>query len=354
MRAAIRPIVATIALSIAIQASATAQTTPPKLRVLGDADRVTLFKLKSAAFNGSDLAVVTEPEPGVHLFSANAHRGWGKKGAGPAELTNPENVVWAGGRILVHDFSGSNSKIVSYDHTGRFLGVRSTGACGLARGLQVTGPDTLLSSVAFGTRRRAIVRLSGERCDTIARYTLPEQIRLTAQGSPSLTVSTPFAPGPLWTALPGRRVAAWNGSSPSLLLLDTYGRTVGEIPLPRTRMRVSTADREWWIDNEIPADFMGQKVFEPLRRKAREEVKFPAYLPVALSLLPDPSGGVWVQRTTSGSGEIWSLVTASGEGASIKLPPGRELLSVGQRELAVKAKDNLDVETVEIFRKPQA
>lgn len=341
-------------LATACVGAAAAQSSPPRLRVLGDSDRIVLHDLRGAAFNGTELAALTDPEPGVHVFAGTGYRGWGGKGNGPAELENPDRVAWTGGRILVHDFRAANGKIVSYDRSGQLLAVRSTGSCGLARGLQVTGPDTLLSSIDFGSRRRAIVRLAGERCDTIARYTVPEQVRLTAPGSPSLTLSPPFAAGPLWAALPGRRVAAWSGVAPAILVLDTHGRTVGQLPLPRTRFPVTRADREWWIAREIPEDFMGRKVFEPLRRKARDEMEFPSHFPVAIAFLADPDGGVWLKRTTSGSGEVWTLVTTGGERESFKLPAGRELLAVGATELAVRARDDLDVETLEIYRKPQA
>jgi hypothetical protein len=354
MRYTVRVLAGLSILLGAYAGTATAQAAPTRLRVLGDADRVVLHNLRGAAFSGASLAVLTEPEPGVHLFAGGQHRGWGDKGNGPAELENPENVAWVGGRILVHDFRGANGKIVSYDASGGLAAVRSTGDCGLARGFQVSGPDTLLSSVDFGSRRRAIVRLSGSGCDTIARYTVPEQIRMTAPGSPPLTLTPPFAAGPLWAALPGRRVAAWSGVTPTIMILDTRGRTVGQLPLPKSRFRISDADRDWWISREIPEDFMGRRVFEPLRRKARQDLEFPNLFPPAIAFLADPGGGVWLQRTTSGSGEVWTLVTPAGERASFKLPPGRELLAVGQAELAVRARDALDVETVEIYRKPQA
>lgn len=352
MKTIARLTAASLALVAASVGVGTAQSTPPRLRVLGDADRVTLSKVQGAAFNGSRIVVVTEPEPGVHVFSGAAHRSFGRKGGGPAELKNPVNVAWVGERILTYDMQGAAGKIVSYDPAGRFVSSRSTASCGLAQGLQVTGTDTLLGAVDFGSRRRAIIRLAGARCDTIARYTLPEEIRLAAPGSPGLTLTKPFASGPLWTALPGGRVAVWNGSSPSLMVVNTRGRTVGQFPLPRRRIRLSSADREWWLNAEIPEEFMGQRVFEPLRKKAREDVDFPSYLPVALEFLPDPAGGVWVRQTTAGSGQIWTLVTAAGERASFRLPPGRELLAIGQGEMAARAKDELDVETIEVYRKP--
>jgi hypothetical protein len=116
---------------------------------------------------------------------------------------------------------------------------------------------------------------------------------------------------------------------------------------------VQLADRENWFATAIPTEFMGQRVFEPLRRHARDVVRFPDHLPLVLDLMADPGGGVWVRRTTEGTGETWILLRENTQRVTLRFPPGRQLLAVGAAEMAVLAKDDLDVETVEVYTKPR-
>lgn len=327
--------------------------TPDLIEVIGGVETEELFGIKAAAFSGLDLAVLTTPEPAVHLFAGGQHRAWGKKGSGPAELENPGDLVWVGNRLLVRDFR--LGKVVSYDTAGNFVAARSYGPA-MANRLEVANGDTLLA-LFLPDGPRTVVRLRGEQQDTVLSYNpeSAEQIYLQAEGSPSLTLNAPFAPLPTWVALPSGKIAFWDGQTPELLLLNFQGDTVSRLPLPATPRPVSPRDREGWFGEGIPVgDFMGRgDIFRPLREKAREQVRFPPNLPLVLALLPDPGGGVWVQRSPAASGQLWTHVDTAGTQFSMQLPPGRKLLAIGESRLAVAARDELDVETLELYRKLQ-
>ena len=319
------------------------------VRVIGGEEGPELFQIKDAAFRGSDLVVLTGSMPAVHLFSEGKYRKWGAKGQGPAELMDPADVSWVGRHILVRDFR--LAKIVSYDATGKFITSRVPGPHRTNR-LEVADGDTLIGAVDLRQDSRAVVRVKGNSYDTILRYQLPKQIRLEAPGSPPLTLVPPFAAVLQWAVLPNGHVAFWDPGRVGITVLDTRKGVVGRLSLPSQKYPIRAGDREQWINTEIPQDFMGRRVFEPLRKKARDEVKFPSHFPQVLGLLADPVTGVWVRRTTEGSGEVWTWLTTSGVRAHVRLLPGRRLMAIGQSEMAARVVDELDVEGVEIYRKP--
>ncbi len=153
--------------------------------------------------------------------------------------------------------------------------------------------------------------------------------------------------------LPAGRVAVWYPESTAIVLLDFDGRPTAHLPVPPSTYPVHDADREFWFQTAIPTEFMGRRVFEPIRRRAREVVEFPRRFPPVLELQSDPNGGVWIRKTSAGSGQVWAMLDARGAtGTTIRLPPGRTLLTVGARELVARATDELGVERVEVYRRP--
>lgn len=331
-------------------AAALRETPPELLRTLGT-DEPGLYQIRDAAFLGGTLAVLTSPAPAVHLFSSAGQRNWGEKGSGPAELENPGDAEWAGAHLLVRDFR--LGKIVGYDSAGTLVSTRTYAPLMVNR-LEVAGSDTIV--VAFTpTGTRTLLRLRGEQHDTVLVIRASsEKIDLQAPGSPSLTLSPPYAPEAVWALLSDGRVAYWDGRAADLRLLDLMGRAVGTLPLPSSTYRVQEADRQGWFDEAIPSAAIGGEVdpFKGLRTAAREQVRFPERMPLVLGLVADPAGGVWVQRAPATSGEVWTYLDARGPRRSLRLAPGRELLAVGTGELAATARDEMDREIVEIYRKP--
>jgi len=308
-----------------------------------------LFQVKGAAFLDSAVVVLTGAFPAIHLFENGEHRGWGIEGRGPAELMAPEDIGIHDGHILVRD--GTLEKIVSFDRSGRHVGTRSLRPLAVNRLGEDVSEDTVIGLTAHRQTTRAVARLGRGGLDTLVHYALPNQLRLSAPGSPPLTVPPPYAPLPRWAALPNGEVAFWDGRSNEIVLL---GRTGGNTtyPLPATRFAVGRAERDEWLKEEIPATFMGRPLFEPLRAHARETVEFPDTLPHVLELLADPAEGVWVLQTTAATGQRWTWVGPALVGSSFQLPPGARLLAMGPTKMAVLATDADEVETVRLYRKP--
>ncbi|HST62034.1 MAG TPA: hypothetical protein VLK84_25255, partial [Longimicrobium sp.] len=282
-----------------------------------------------------------------HLFTKSGHKAWGGKGSGPAELQDPFMVAVWGNNVVVYDFE--LAKLVSYRHDGTFAGTRQVGA---VNGFSVSETDTVVGNVDIMAETRRVLRLRGPHVDTLYEYRLPARIRLSAAGSPSYTVVTPYAPVPQWTILADGRLAIWDATRPHLEVRGLSDDPPMTFPLGAERYDVAPSDRELWLNEAIPSEFMGQRVFEPLRKEARRSVAFPEVFPPVLAIKHDPLGGAWVQRTTSASGEVWTLVGEKGVISSFHLPVGRKLLAVGRTELAVLARDADDLESVEMYRKP--
>jgi hypothetical protein len=328
---------------------AAGQERPERTRTVGaEGGGTYLHQVRSAAFRSGDLVILTAPGPALHLVEGTRRRSWGARGRGPAELTNPFDVTWAGGRIVVRD--SELRKLVSYDRTGNLVATRPLPG-GLSIRLEVAGRDTLVELIAGSGR--VVVRLAGARQDTVLRYGVPaDVVHLSAAGAPSLTVPAPFIPMPHWAPLPDGRIAFWDGAEGSLRLLDRTGRQVGRLSLPPGRQPVTAADREAWFAAAIPGELRGQRVFEPLRRQARTQVRFPEHLPLVLGLRADPSGGVWVRRTGSSAGELWVHLAEGRAPRAVRLPPGERLLAVGEREIAARGANADGGEAVHLYRNP--
>lgn len=333
---------------------ATGQDAPELLGRFGDLDRHVLVDVRAAALKAGDVAVLTAPEPALHRFGAGGvYRAWGRKGEGPAELSSPVDVAWPGGSLLVLDVN--LHKLVSFGEDGSFQAARSLSGEWGDR-VFVTGGDTVVGTFVPMGGRRAVVRLRGEARDTLFRYEREGvEVRLEAPGAPGYTTPHPFTPETRWTVLSDGALAVWRPAGDGVALLDgRTGREVGRIGSVGATWPLTDADREAWLhDTFVTAEFMGRRVFEPLLPVARERLEFGERFPAVLELLPDPAGGVWIRKTTAPRGQVWVLLARSGRTlGSLRLPAGRELLAVGEGALAARAADELDVELVELYRRP--
>lgn len=326
------------------------QEQPELLRVHGDLDREVLVNVKAAQMGPEGVAVLTNPTPAMHLFAGNRYHSWGRSGGGPAELSSPVDLAWPGSSLVVLDVG--HRKVVTYDLDGSFVETRGLGDW--ANRMFLIDGDTILGMFTPMDRSRAVVRISDQVRDTIISYsTSSNVIRLEAPGAPSLTVAEPFTPQPQWTVLPDRVVAIWTPDGGNIRLIDLEGREQSQMPPVGLPWPVRSEDREIWLSHEIPEDFMGQRVFEPLRHRAREVVTFPTEFPPVMELQGDPEGGIWVRKTTHGTGQLWYLMGRDGEEiGSLRLPPRRRLLKAGADGLLVVAEDELGVERIEIYRRP--
>mgnify|MGYP000055991612 CR=1 FL=1 len=192
----------------------------------------------------------------------------------------------------------------------------------------------------------------GGHLDTLLSYDADgTPVRLEAAGAPPLAVRPPFSAQTTWAVLADGGLAIWTPGDSGVRRADRGAAAIPTGP----RLPVDDADREHWLATAIPQEFMGRRVFDPLRDEARRSLAFPDSFPPVLALEPDPSGGLWIRKSTAGGGEVWHARAADGSAAgAIALPPGRRLLAVGPGAVAAAAIDEQGVERVEIYERSDA
>lgn len=344
----IRVLISAMALGVASPAGASGQDSAELSTVLGR-DSGFLFGTRAVATRGSRVAVLTDPAPAVHVFDGSDVREWGDEGQGPGELRDPTDIAWADAIVILDT---GNRRIELFSEDGVHL---RGGRLDLwANRIEVVDGDTILGAFSPMEDSRAVVRLRTGGVDTLLSYEARgESVRLEADGAPGLTVKPPFTGQDRWSVSPAGELVWFSAESGTLRFRGTDG-TGTAVSVTWTGMPVTEADREWWIATTIPSEFMGRPVFEPLRPVARREVEFPERLPPVLALEADPAGGVWVKRTTSATGEVWRLVRRDGEVVGeLRFPEGRQLLAAGDASLYALARDELDIESVEVYRRPE-
>lgn len=309
-----------------------------------------LYGTLAAVTRGSEVAILTPPAPAVHVFAGPRVSEWGEEGKGPGELGDPVDIAWRDGFVVL---DRERRRIVAFDENGNYERDRRLNLW--TNRIHLVGSDTIVGTFEPMSGRKAVVRIRGNTVDTLLSYaSRGEQIRLTASGAPSLTLAPPFTSQDQWSVLPNGSLVWFDAATNDLRLRGLQsGSGVVVLPVTWEGLRVSSVDKDEWLATAIPADFKGQRVFEPLRAVARREVRFPDQLPPVLALEPDPVGGVWVKRRPAASGEIWRLVGTDGATTGeIALPEGRKLLAVGATAFFALARDEFDVETVETYARP--
>lgn len=337
-------------------------------------DRDLLYRLDGHDFDWSDLRAVSSDGPllvvlsgsypVIHLFAGGTHRrSWGRSGEGPGEFRSTAGVTSVGRHVYALD--GNLGRLSVFEYTGdlvRTVSLRDIGLSGyLARRLHRDGGGTVVLGLAvpMGNERVIVARSLGAsadedpvRRDTVHVYPRrTSTLRLTAPGAPGLTLSPPYSPDPKWTPVSGG-VAFWQGPEPEVRILGLDGEQKSVVRLALDdRFEVTAEDREYWLQNEIPQDFQGQRVFEPLREEARRTVDFPRYHPLMFELLGGPDDLLWVRRTPDGRDQVWDITDVHGQLASrVLLAPGQVLMAVIPDHLVLKVTDALGVESVEVHR----
>lgn len=70
------------------------------------------------------------------------------------------------------------------------------------------------------------------------------------------------------------------------------------------RFEPAAVDRDFWFQNGTPEEVLGQRVFEPLREKARRTVDFHSYHPLMFEFLGGQHDLLWVRRTPYGRDQV--------------------------------------------------
>ena len=129
------------------------------------------------------------------------------------------------------------------------------------------GSDRTILSQVVGTNVT-----EDSRQDTVTAFphtTVPD-LQLVAAGSPSYTLPPPYTPAARWAPI-ADGVVLWQGPDTQVRILDFDGTLRSTVLLElRDRFEITAEDREHWLQNAIPQEFMGQPVFEPVRRKHGE------------------------------------------------------------------------------------
>ena len=147
-------------------------------------------------------------------------------------------------------------------------------------------------------------------------------------------------------------MAFWQGPDPEVRILGFDGEQRSVVSLALGDLfEVTAEDREYWLQNEIPQEFQGQRVFEPLRQEARRTVDFPQHHPLLFEFLNGPDDLLWVRRTPDGRDQVWDIADALGQLAGrVSLAPGQVLMAVVPDHLVLKVTDALGVESVEVHQ----
>lgn len=302
----------------------------------------------AAAITDSGVVVLSSPTPALLLRRSNGvvHT-WGRQGAGPGELLDPADVAWGllGGVVL----DTRQRRLTAYTNIGQTAWSRSL-ATEWANRVAFVGGDTLLQLFVPMTTRHTIVRLARRGVDTILSYdrsSKENQVVLAPPGATSLTVTKPFSSATYWSPVGSKGIAVWFADQRFVTMLDLSGKELARIPLPSDAFTVTALDREWWFNEAIPQEFMGKRVFEPVRLLARKQITFPRVFPVVTGLIGDPAGAVWIRRTSTAGGEVWQrLGTPSTRPAGLHLPPGRALLALGRTVAITKTTDDASGEPI--------
>ncbi|MBX3132312.1 MAG: hypothetical protein KF689_02840 [Gemmatimonadaceae bacterium] len=291
---------------------------------------------------------MTPPDSAIHIFEATRSAHFGREGDGPGEVRAPSDVILDHETVAVLDYGAG--RLTTYDFAGRVIRTRMVPAL-TSRRIFVTGADTLLEYRVPFSSTRALVRIAGTRTDTVYAWeSAPRALRLEASGAPIMVIPAPYVAEPQWAVAASGVIAVWTPETNQVELRTLSGRSVGSFAGPTAPHQVSGADREAWLESAVPDG----AVFAPLRARARVLATFPRTLPPVLSMLGDPRGGVWLQRTTSAEGETWEHRSATGALlGSVRLPEGRRLRAIGPSRIAALAETPDGDQVVEIYSRTQ-
>jgi hypothetical protein len=313
-----------------------------------------LKDVRGVAQANDTLVVLTSGSPAVHVFAPTSVRTWGRIGQGPGELENATAIARRSRVVHVLETSPGQSMIERFDLSGAHGGALRLRGYGIVGRFAPIAGGFVIQSSAFGQVTRSLLAISdsGTLRDSLATWTMPARVRLAPAEGPRYATDRPFAPVVEWAVLADSAVALWNpGDNRVTIIRDADHRTTRALPV-LDPVRVSNADREFWLTTSFPEGFMNMSD-DPLRyvrREAREVLKFPDVFPAVLALRAGAGAAVWVQRSPASQGEEWLVLDESGGCRRLRLPVGRELLSVGAAFLVAKAVDALGVELVERYR----
>lgn len=330
--------------------------TPERIDVV--ADGATLYQVQDAFIYNNQAIIVQKPEPGVVQFRGGEMvASWGREGQGPTELQNPTGVVVNDEYVAV--LNRMPAKVVYYDHDGNSIYHTMINGYQVANGWTVTEEDTLISVSNMSDESGTVdlVRLhDGETLEALS-VDGGDDIRVEPDEGPAMTMPAPFM-SPAWTITHGGRVYQWKHDG-YIVEMDTDGNEQRRYATENFRaFPIHEDDINRYLEDvfDPDAEFRGiRDAFRHVREEARETVDFPDVFPAVLDMKATPNGGLWLRRTATNEGSIWSYWHNGEEETSYQFAAGQRVLHFLDDERAlVRGRTNDGAPTIEVYSVPIA
>lgn len=290
----------------------------------------------------------------------------GGRGAGPGEFRYPRWLVVHEDTLVVFDPFQDSGRLSYFTLGGDFISSQSLSV----EGIPYPNPITMLSDgTLLDTREQGSippthvghVRFtdmpvhyppSGSPVDTIASVPGTELFREEFRGGMSQT-SVPFG-RQAHTAVAADRIYLGNGEEPAIEAFDFSGHHLMSVRFPVKRTEVTHELVNRWIEATLnhPVYQARPDAAERARRRFHE-TPVPKTTPAHGELLVDYAGRLWVRHYTPpwDSSNAWMVFDADGTWiGDVALPPGLQVLEVGDGYVLGLFRDESDVEYVRLYR----
>ena len=330
--------------------------TPERVDIV--ADEAALYQVHDAFMHNGQVTVVQDPEPGVLQFQAGEMTAsWGREGEGPSDLQSPAGVVVNDTYIAVLD--RMPAKVVYFDHEGNSIHNTMIDGYQFASGWAVTEEDTLISvsNMSDESGTSDLVRLhDGETLEALS-VDAGEDIRVEPDEGFPMTMPAPFM-SPAWTITHEGRVYQWTHDG-YIVETDTRGNEQRRYSTDDFRaFPINDDDIDGYLEHvfDPEAEFQGVRdAFRHVREEARESVDFPDVFPAVLDMKAAPSGGLWLRRTTTNEGSIWSYWHDGEEQASYQFSAEQRVLHfLDDERVLVRGRDDDGAPIIEVYSVPVA
>jgi hypothetical protein len=148
----------------------------------------------------------------------------------------------------------------------------------------------------------------------------------------------------------GTRILVGNGDGYVIRVFDPSGRLTAIYRRDVAREPVTSAHVGRWVDSVLAAT---SDRWKPAARRALAEAPRPDSLPSFVNLMMDGVGDTWVALpdTAADGAAPWDVLGPDGVYlTTVELPRGLKLTQIGDGFLVGIARDENDVESVEVFR----
>jgi hypothetical protein len=280
----------------------------------------------------------------------------GRSGDGPGEFGALAGLIqYRGDSLALFDASGSRISILASDGSlGRTIPIRLSalpevvGTFADGSFLVRNDPITIRSAIWRDTAAYVRVAPSGEGGDTLGLFPTQERFLIDVDGRP-IPGNRPF----------GRRTqsavdsaAFWIGTAGSFEVtrhgLDGSRRRVvlpGDRPASLSRHAIEVHEREQLEAAEgTPAYPMVERVIDSGR------IPYPETVPPYGRMNVDPDGNLWVRDASVPCASRWTVFDRQGSLlGTVEAPCGFTAFQVGRRHMIGVQRDDLDVESVQVY-----